>query len=126
PFQDILGYTGEELKLIRFADVTHPEDANLNTNYFKELMEGKRLQYSMEKRYIRKNGDVVWTNLLVSALRDARGAPEYSIAMVQDVTERRRAQEEIRRQIERLNSLRTIDNAITSSFDLTNTLEIVL
>ncbi|MGA7733350.1 MAG: HD domain-containing phosphohydrolase [Chloroflexia bacterium] len=126
PVQEILGYSGDELKRMTFRDVTHPEDVGLNAHYFKELFEGKRHMYSMEKRYIQKSGDTVWVNLLVSALRDARGVPQLAIAMLQDVTERKRSQEEIKRQIERLNALRTIDNAITSSFDLTQTLEVVL
>ncbi len=126
PVQELLGYSGDELKRMTFADLTHHDDIGLNINGRQELFEGKRTMYSMEKRYIRKNGDIVWVNCLVSALRDARGVPQLAIVMLQDVTERKRSQAEIKRQIERLNALRTIDNAITSSFDLTQTLDVVL
>ena len=126
PFQQLVGYSGEDLVNLRFADITHVEDTRQNLDYFRQLIEGKRSHYAMEKRYIKKDGSFVWVNLLVSLLRDAKGNPVYSIAMVQDITERRRAQEEIKRQIERLAALRSIDNAITSSFDLQNTLRVIL
>jgi PAS domain S-box-containing protein len=126
PFQELVGYTGEELTNLRFADITYADDSGQNADYFKQLVEGKRTHYNMEKRYVRKDGTIVWVNLLVSLLRDARGRPVYSIAMVQDVTERRLAQDEIRRQVDRLAALRSIDNAITSSFDLHNTLAVIL
>ncbi|MEO8286395.1 MAG: HD domain-containing phosphohydrolase [Chloroflexota bacterium] len=125
-FQDLVGYTGDELKELRFADITCPQDIDQNVDYFRELIEGKRSYYAMEKRYLRKDGTIVWVNLLVSLLQDARGNPRYTIAMVQDITERRQAQDEIRRQFEHLGALRSIDNAITSSFDLLITLDIIL
>ena len=124
--QDMLGYTGDELKKLTFGDITHPDDLSMHINSRRELFEGTRTMYAIEKRYVKKNGDVVWVTVLVSALRDARGKPELAIAMVQDITEVKRSQEEISRQLERLNALRTIDNAITSSFDLSQTLEVVL
>lgn len=124
--EQLVGYSGEELRQMGFADITHPDDVNLNAHYFRELIEGKRRHYNMEKRYIRRDGSIVWANLLVSLLRDARGNPQFAIAMVQDISERKRSQDEIKRQIERLAALRSIDNAITSSFDLHVTLDVIL
>lgn len=124
--EDMLGYTGEELKHMTFGDVTYPEDKPIHINSREELFAGKRSIYMIEKRYVKKSGEIVWVNVLVSALRDARGLPEYAIALVQDITEVKRSQEEVTMQLERLNALRTIDNAITSSFDLTQTLDVVL
>jgi PAS domain S-box-containing protein len=126
PFQDLVGYSGEELTKLRFADITYPGDNEKDVAYFKQLVDGEIPYYAMEKRCVKKDGTLVWVNLLVSLLRDARGNPRYSIAMVQDITESRRAQDEIRRQLERLAALRSIDNAITSSFDLHNTLGVIL
>jgi PAS domain S-box-containing protein len=124
--QDLLGYSAEELRGMNFVDVTHPEDHPKNMNYLPELLEGTRESYTIDKRYVRKNGEIVWAELIVSAVRDSSGAPQYCIALVQDVTERNRNQDEIRRQLARLHSLRTIDNSIISSFDLQSTLEVVL
>src|SRR5262249_34666760 len=112
PFQELVGYSGEELSKLRFADITYPDDTGKNIDYSKQLVDGEIPYYTIEKRYVRKDGTLVWVNLLTSLLRDARGNPRYTIAMVQDVTERRRAQDEIRRQLERLAALRSIDNAI--------------
>ncbi|MEP6774144.1 MAG: HD domain-containing phosphohydrolase [Chloroflexota bacterium] len=124
--QDLLGYSEDELRGLSLVDVTHPEDHPKNLDYLPELLEGKRKSYRMDKRYVRKNGDVVWAELLVSAVRDSQGIAQYCIALVQNVTERKQHQEEIRRQLARLNSLRTIDNSIIFSFDLQNTLHVVL
>lgn len=124
--QDLLGYSEDELKGLNFVDLTHPEDHPKNPDYLPELLEGKRKSYKMDKRYVRKNGDIVWAELLVSAVRDSQGVPQYCIALVQNVTERKHHQEEIKRQLARLNSLRTIDNSIIFSFDLQNTLQVVL
>jgi PAS domain S-box-containing protein len=107
PFQELVGYTGEELNKLRFADITYPDDAGKNVDYFRQLIDGEIPYYAMEKRYVRKDGSLVWVNLLVSLLRDARGRPQYSIAMVQDITEHRRARDEIRSQLERLAARRS-------------------
>ena len=124
--QDLLGYSEQELRGLNLVDVTHPEDHPKNLDYLPELLEGKRKSYTMDKRYVRKNGDIVWAELLVSAVRDSQGVPQYCIALVQNVTERKHHQEEIKRQMARLNSLRTIDNSIIFSFDLQRTLHVVL
>ncbi|MEO5951141.1 MAG: HD domain-containing phosphohydrolase [Chloroflexia bacterium] len=125
-FQEMLGYSGDELKRMTFGDVTHPDDISVQINSRQELFEGKRTLYAIEKRYVKKNGETVWVNVLVSALRNAQGVPQLAIALVQDITEVKRSQEEISKQLERLNALRTIDNAITASFDLSQTLDVVL
>jgi PAS domain S-box-containing protein len=124
--QDLLGYSEEELRGRSFVDITHPDDFPNNAHHLSELLEGKRDSFTSDKRYICKNGDTVWVELLVSAVRDARWRAQYCIVMVHDVTERIRNQQEIKRQLARLNSLRTIDNSIMASFDLEVTLDVVL
>ena len=74
--QDLLGYSEEELRGLNLVDVTHPEDHPKNLDYLPELLEGKRKSYTMDKRYVRKNGDIVWAELLVSAVRDSQGVPQ--------------------------------------------------
>lgn len=90
---EILGYSREELEACTFQEVTHPEDIQADLERFKQVMQGKLNTYSLEKRYIQKNGTVVWGNLTVSLIRDQQGNPRHFIAIVEDVTQRKSAEE---------------------------------
>jgi PAS domain S-box-containing protein len=94
--QELLGYSGEELHRMVFTEFTHPDDATADMELFKELIAGKRDHYQMEKRYIRKDGRVVRGRLTVSLMRSAGNEPQFAIAMVEDITERKRAEEALR------------------------------
>jgi PAS domain S-box-containing protein len=91
-YADIVGYTPEELRQHTFQDVTHPEDLAANVAAVRQLLAGKTGAYSLEKRYVRKNGALVWGSLTVSAARDAQGRCEYLIGVVQDITARKEAE----------------------------------
>jgi PAS domain S-box-containing protein len=96
-----LGYTPEEFQALRFTDYTHPDDDAIDARLFKELAAGKRKSYQMEKRYVRKDGQIVWGRLTRSLFTDAEGRPRYCMGMMEDITERKRAEEELRRSRER-------------------------
>jgi PAS domain S-box-containing protein len=100
--EDMLGYSGGELRNMVFTEFTHPEDATTDWELFKELIEGKRDCYQIEKRYYRKDGRLVWGRLTVSLIRRAGGKPHLAIGMVEDITERKRAEKKIREQAELL------------------------
>ncbi len=91
---DILGYSKDELLQLTFGDITHPDDLESDWALVKELLDGERSTYSMEKRYIRKDKEVVWANLTVSLVRTPSGAPDYFISMIEDITLRRRVEQE--------------------------------
>jgi PAS domain S-box-containing protein len=93
----MMGFTREELMARTFAEITHPEDRQRNLEVHEEVVAGRRDHYALEKRYVRKDGSTIWGRLNVSLVRDAEGKPDYSIGMVEDVTERKRAEEELRR-----------------------------
>ena len=93
-FQKMLGYAAEELYTMSFIEFTHPDDASANRELFTELFEGKRDSYELEKRYRRKDGGVVWGHLTASLVRDAEGKPAFAECVVENITERRRAEEE--------------------------------
>lgn len=93
---DIVGYSREELKKLSFQSITHPDDLSLDLANAKRLLAGEISSYQMEKRYIRKDGQAVWVQLTGTVLRDARNEPLYFIAQVEDITERKRSQEQIR------------------------------
>ncbi len=94
--QEMLGYSGEELHRMAFTEFTHPEDASADMELYKELIAGERDHYQMEKRYIRKDGRVVWGRLTVSLMRNAGNEPHFTIGMVEDITERKQAEEAVR------------------------------
>src|SRR5215210_3528595 len=90
---DIVGYTREELLERTFQDITHPDDLQDNLDLFVHLMTGETSTFSMEKRYFRKDGSIVWINLTVSAACDDKGKPEYSISVIEDITQSKRIED---------------------------------
>jgi two-component system, cell cycle sensor histidine kinase and response regulator CckA len=88
--EKMLGYTGEELSRMSFAEFTHPEDCAKDLELYQELIQGARQGYELEKRYLRKDGQAVWARLSVSLARENAGHANFAIAMVEDMTERRR------------------------------------
>lgn len=83
---DILGYTHDELALLTFQDLTHPEDLDADLHLLDKLRKNIIPYYSMEKRYFRKSGKTVWGNLTVAAVRNDDGTPKYYISVVEDIT----------------------------------------
>ena len=93
----LLGYPREELQHLTFADVTHPDDRDRDLARAAQLLEGDGETYSMEKRYIRRDGTVVHVGLTVSLVHTPDGAPDYFLSVVEDATERHAAAEALRR-----------------------------
>ena len=91
-FQEMFQYTADELKTRSFKEVTFPDDLAESKQIFGELVTGKRTMFRLEKRYRRKNDEVMWANTVCSAVRDANGNFIYTFAMVEDITERKRAE----------------------------------
>lgn len=92
-FQRIVGYTEAELTGVSFGHLTYPDDLPESKRLFGELVAGLRKDFRVEKRYVRKDGSVVWANTMCSAVRDHAGNFVYTFAMVEDITERKRAEE---------------------------------
>jgi PAS domain S-box-containing protein len=92
----ILGYPRDELLHKTFQEITYPEDLPASLDQVARLRRGEFPSYSLEKRYVRKDGTPVWVNLSVSIQRDAAGTPAYLIAIIQDVSERKRLEGELR------------------------------
>jgi PAS domain S-box-containing protein len=93
---DILGLKRQELLRLRFQDLTHPDDLDADLGLLRRLLAGEIPTFSMEKRYVRKDGNIVWADLSVSLARDDAGRPKYCISIVVDTTERKRAQDALR------------------------------
>jgi len=98
----MLGYTAQELRAMPFPEFTHPDDRANDWELYRELQAGKRERYEIDKRYITKDGRTIWVNLVVTSLTNDRGLAKYVLGMVQDITERKHAQEELLTVSERL------------------------
>jgi diguanylate cyclase (GGDEF)-like protein/PAS domain S-box-containing protein len=94
----MLGYTQEELCAGRFQEITHPDDLADNLVLFERLMAGELSSYVFEKRYICKDGSIVWGNATTSVVRDASGTPQYSISIIENITERKQLEQQLRHQ----------------------------
>src|SRR5579885_2913649 len=90
-FAEITGYSVEELIGKTFLEITHPEDRAGNEALYFRTMRSPSSEYTMEKRYVRKDGSVVWANVTISFVRDESGAPLYTIGVIEDITERKLA-----------------------------------
>jgi PAS domain S-box-containing protein len=88
----MLGYTEQELMQLRFQDITHPDDVDRNLELLRNLIEDNGNGYHLEKRYIHKNGCVVWVLLGVSLIRDAYHNPLHCISQIQDITKTKEAE----------------------------------
>jgi PAS domain S-box-containing protein len=93
---EIVGYTREQLQGMTFQDITHPEDLDIDLELARQVLSGERLTYSLDKRYFRANGAIVWVRLTVSLLRKPDGTPAHFISIIEDITTRKRAEEALR------------------------------
>ncbi len=85
-FQRILGYSPEELRQMNHLEFTHPEDAVLNKRLVDDLVGGRRERIQFEKRFLHKDGHVVWGRVSLSLYRGEDGAPQYILGLVDDIT----------------------------------------
>ena len=93
--QKMLGCGREELINKKFDVVTHPEDITADIALFNGLFSGKQDSYQIEKRYLSKDGAVIWGKKVVSLVRDAGGEPQFAIVMVEDITKQKRMEVEL-------------------------------
>jgi diguanylate cyclase (GGDEF)-like protein/PAS domain S-box-containing protein len=103
--QRMLGHDEEELRGKHFAEVMYPDDVEECTRLFDRLVAGELDHFRLEKRYVRKDGGVMWGLLTSSAVRDGRGELRFMVGMVEDITERKRAEEVLREAEDRYRTL---------------------
>lgn len=94
-FCELTGYSIEDFKQVTYRDITHPDDLGLDDKLFNEMVAGLRKEFLLEKRYIHKNGEIVWVNISVSLVRNNSGKPEYTIGVTQDITSQKLAEENL-------------------------------
>ena len=104
-FCEIVGYAAEELLTRRFHDVTHPDDLQADLDRSRRMIAGEIQAGAAVKRYVRKDGAVVWANMTVSLQRDDAGRPEYFVVVVEDITAREQTEEALRDSEERFRAI---------------------
>ena len=95
-FREMLGYTEEELANTRWQEITHPDDIELTQHWVDPLLAGERDDARFRKRYVRKDGTVVWADVATRLLRDAAGQPLYYLTTLLDITDRVRFEDELK------------------------------
>jgi len=112
--QKMLGYTEEELQRLTVLEVSHEEDRAASKAILAESVEGKRRDYRIEKRYRRKDGKVIWADVSSTLVPATGSTPAFFAAVIVDITERKRAEEELRESEQRLQDI--VDNTTAVVF----------
>jgi PAS domain S-box-containing protein len=95
-FCRMLGYSEDELIKMTPLDITFPEDRGISVDLMRHLFQSGFSVGKIDKRYVKKNGEVMWATLTASAIRDSDRRPLYAVGMIEDITERRRAEAAVR------------------------------
>ncbi|HEV2494919.1 MAG TPA: sigma 54-interacting transcriptional regulator [Terriglobia bacterium] len=114
-YQKMVGYTEEELRALSFLDITQEDYREANWSLAIELLEGKREQFQVEKQYRRKDGSLIWVRNNVSLVPGSESVPKFIMALSEDITEWKRAEEALRKSERRQRSLLEINNAIITN-----------
>ena len=94
--QDMLGYSAEELSQMHDAELTHPDDVDEDVGQRQRLLRGELDSYRLEKRYLRRDGEVLWADSRVLLARDADGRTGFGVAMTEDITARKQLENQLR------------------------------
>ncbi|MCW3127252.1 MAG: multi-sensor signal transduction histidine kinase [Bacteroidetes bacterium] len=122
-FADMLGYSLDEMIGMHFSKFTHPEDYERDKPLIRQLFLGGISNFRCEKRYITKTGNILWGELNLNSIKDQHGTVQYSIGIIQDISARKQAEEEIRKSEANLRAV--FENTDTGYLLLDPTLHIV-
>ena len=114
---EIVGYAENVLLQKTFQEITHPDDLNADLAHVRELLEGKRRVYQMEKRYFHRAGHVVWIRLTASLVREASGAPMHFVSQIEDITVRKQLEQALGESEERTRLFAEHAPAAVAMFD---------
>jgi len=104
-FQRLVGYTSEELKTLSYMDITHPADIHRGAEAIEQLVFGTKREVQLEKRYRHKNGEFIWVRATGTVIRGGDRSPRYLLGLVEDVTDRKSAEQELDASVSQLHAL---------------------
>lgn len=114
---ELVGYSEAELLSLTFQDITHPDDLEIDLVHIQRMLAGEIRFYQMEKRYLHKQGQVIWILLSVSLLRNSQNEPLYFIAQLKDITKRKQSEADLRDSETAIRSLYELTAAYHLSFE---------
>lgn len=114
----ILGYTVDELLQTSFQAITYPDDLLIDLQGVEQVLAGEIQTYTLHKRYLHKQGHIIWANLTVSLVRDASGAPAYFVSVVEDITRLKQAEHTVQQSEERYRRVVEDQTDLICRFDL--------
>ncbi len=104
----IMGYSRNEIIRMTWSEMTHPDDLAAEVEQFNRVLSGQIDQYTMDKRFIRKDGKVIWTRIAIGCLRESNGKVDYIVGLMEDITDRKRAEEQTHRQSQLLAAINSV------------------
>jgi PAS domain S-box-containing protein len=104
-FQELVGYTTEELNSLSYVDITHAADIHRGAEVIEQLVSGTKREVQLEKRYRHKDGEFIWVRATGTVIRGSDGSPRYLLGLVEDVTDRKIAEQELDASVSQLRAL---------------------
>jgi PAS domain S-box-containing protein len=116
-YSEIVGYSVEEMRALDFMPITHPNDVTSDLAQMEQLKRGEQHEFTLEKRYLHKDGSIIWVDLTVSPLWEPGEAPTRHMAVVKDITKRKQAEDALRNRVHEFHLLADNVPAFYASID---------